>query len=519
MKFTLLFLVFILAVSIRLYKLGSYDFYFDEGATWNIARNDSILQIIGGQYSDEGGLPIPYLILKPLVSVVINEFALRAFSVFCGILSCLFFYKIFRFTAGWLFALFCTLALAVNPAVVHYTREFRFYSLGLLIQTIWLYVFLRLIRGSRDWRWQGLFFAISLLALFTVFSSVYLLFFCVICVIWIRVRATNHSFYKRLLLLSFLSLIIFFAWFTTYVKQPDSWIALQNYESLKNRNIAGSIVWTLLSIFSLAVYWQGPTQAYNPLHIIVPIQGVMQWVMLGLAGVGMIFSFHKTIHGSDLWKPADRQAHVFMLLLFLSITLPSVAFSLLYFNVVSIKILLLLVIPGTYFLINGIYFFCWWHKFGKELIVFVLLIIISYLTCLSIKNVLNSRYSFSSVYNFMISKRKEQQCSVILVSHEVAASLLRFYDLKYQKHIFENSYLIPVNAKDPDGLAKVIRMINVNIVNKDTPCDSLFLVRYYDTSLGSPENTELKVLLSYYKKEQELMIDPCCLSATLYTKK
>ena len=123
------FLFFILnsALALRFYRLEAQSFWYDEGNSARIAER-SLRLIIEGAAGDIHP-PLYYIALAAWRALMgESEFALRALSALCGVLTVLSTFALGRSLAGrgvgWLGAFF----VAISPFAVYYSQEARMYA-------------------------------------------------------------------------------------------------------------------------------------------------------------------------------------------------------------------------------------------------------------------------------------------------------------------------------------------------------------------------------------------------------
>ncbi|MCK4348824.1 MAG: glycosyltransferase family 39 protein [Thermoplasmatales archaeon] len=122
----LLFFVVILASILRLYNLGHWSFWWDEGNTLMgvLNRDYSIRDLLGGFYS------LFYLMEKGSFSIFgVNEFSARIICSIIGILSIPMLYFFTKVIFNNRIAMISSLMLAVSPWHIWYSQNARFYSL------------------------------------------------------------------------------------------------------------------------------------------------------------------------------------------------------------------------------------------------------------------------------------------------------------------------------------------------------------------------------------------------------
>ncbi len=131
-------LILLLAAGLRFAQLDAQSFWNDEGNTARLVER-TIPLIVEGAAGDIHP-PGYYLILHGWRALVgETEYALRAYSALCGVLTVAVIAAVGRRIGGGATALGAALLLAVHPLAVYYSQEARMYAqLGLVVAlTLW----------------------------------------------------------------------------------------------------------------------------------------------------------------------------------------------------------------------------------------------------------------------------------------------------------------------------------------------------------------------------------------------
>jgi hypothetical protein len=140
-------LIFLLAAGLRFAQLDAQSFWNDEGNTARLVER-TIPLIIEGAAGDIHP-PGYYLILHGWRALVgETEYALRAYSALCGILTVAVIAAVGRRIGGWSTALGAALLLAVHPLAIYYSQEARMYAQLGLATALTLWIGARLIRTT-----------------------------------------------------------------------------------------------------------------------------------------------------------------------------------------------------------------------------------------------------------------------------------------------------------------------------------------------------------------------------------
>jgi 4-amino-4-deoxy-L-arabinose transferase-like glycosyltransferase len=149
--YVILLLVLLLATGLRLYRLEAQSFWNDEGNAARAAER-SIPLILDAARGDIHP-PGYYLLLHAWRSTAgESEFALRALSAFCGVLTVALTYVLGRRLLGAEVALGGAFLAAVSPLAVYYSQEARMYALLGMLAALSTYL---LIVGANFYGRQG----------------------------------------------------------------------------------------------------------------------------------------------------------------------------------------------------------------------------------------------------------------------------------------------------------------------------------------------------------------------------
>lgn len=520
----MLFLIFIIALLLRLYRLGG-DLYFDEGATWQVAKLFSVSDIIHGNYSIEGNPPLAYLIYKPLLLVAQSEVQLRLISVILGMVSLVFIFKIYSFSFNKGFALLGLLLLALNPVHVHYTREFRFYSLGFFSQAFSMYCYYQSIINPKKIKWIYLSMIGLLISVFTTFSSIYLIGIYFFSEIYIK----KYTVYRRRILLA-LSIIgvSIFIWIGFFFKGGGA-EALYNYTDYRNREILWQIGYTLRSLFFVRLDWGVIPVHYKIDALLEPLVRIFEIIIptgvlfFSICLIFFMFPLRIAVQLRDraLSKFTQNECTLlkfhavgFLLPLFFSIIFSEIAF-----NVISPKLLLPMVISGIWlslYIIRIVSQMLFQQKNSPFIFGMLILLFAIGTGWISLKNSMNPKYAVRPYIDQVIGDSQSQH-SCVIVSQEVAMGLVKYYEYLSGKQILSSSAIIPVGYS-PTGLKKA-QIAFSSLRAKPNACNLVFYLKYYDFwPQKDPSSMEFAAWLSQYKLQSRQEVDSQYLSLEIYTK-
>jgi mannosyltransferase len=150
-----LILITLLAMGLRLFRLGQQSFWLDESVSF-------VRAIVPLQASVENILaigvhvPLYFLLLRPVALIGQSETILRFPSVVLAVLSIPMMYQVGRLCLGRPAGLLSTFFLALNPFHLWYSQEARMYTMVMFFVLGSIYFFLRATREN-TWRsWTGL---------------------------------------------------------------------------------------------------------------------------------------------------------------------------------------------------------------------------------------------------------------------------------------------------------------------------------------------------------------------------
>jgi hypothetical protein len=167
-KFDAAVLAFVFAVgaALRFYALGRLSFWSDEVVTMMLARRESLADLIDKiqHWDATRALLHPYVLHQWMTVFGTSEFAARAFSASCGLVTITLIYMLARQTSSNRYLpLWAAWLAAISPLDVFHSREARMYS-WLVMLTCGAWSLLLSFRTSFPW-WKGVVFGLLLIAL------------------------------------------------------------------------------------------------------------------------------------------------------------------------------------------------------------------------------------------------------------------------------------------------------------------------------------------------------------------
>jgi mannosyltransferase len=296
----LLFLIILLGVSLRIYKLSSHNLWYDEAVSMRIVKSclSSTLQP-----------PLYYALLHFWTrGFGASEFALRFLSVVFGILSIYGIYKLGSLFVDKKTGLISAFIISISPIHVWYAQEVREYTiLPCLIMAV-VYFFVRALKEDRSWLWIG--FVIS--AILSLYIDYFTLFIILTSSIFFLFRTYRPP--TRKWLISYLAIIALFSpWLTFFIKhllwvKGAFWINKPGLQSIQftfenfvlgyNATISSyflsSILFTFLFILGILRYRHYKQDlSFLLLFLFTPIAGsflISQWMPIYLDRQNMAVS-------------------------------------------------------------------------------------------------------------------------------------------------------------------------------------------------------------------------------------
>jgi len=207
----LLFVLVIVALGLRLYRLEQESLWLDEIGQALVAKSSWWLTILRSA-QHYGNTPLDYLVTHLTFYIGQSEGVLRLPSVTWGGLSVIVIYllgkEIFDKPTGYLSAFL----LAVLPLHVYYSRELRFYSLATFLVLLSIYTFVRAVRRNSVSAWL----LYGVVHLFALYSHYYVLIVTGVQGLWllwsVLAERQERSSFWAFLLTAGLAVILFSPW-------------------------------------------------------------------------------------------------------------------------------------------------------------------------------------------------------------------------------------------------------------------------------------------------------------------
>lgn len=139
-----------LGFGLRLYRLDAQSFWFDEACSAAIAKG-TFVQIVSNRFLDVHP-PLYYLVLHSWQAISDSDFALRLLSAMWGTAAIGSMYALGKATFDPRVGLGAATITCLSPYAVYYSQEARMYSLLLLLSSMMLLTYHRMLH-TRSRRW------------------------------------------------------------------------------------------------------------------------------------------------------------------------------------------------------------------------------------------------------------------------------------------------------------------------------------------------------------------------------
>jgi mannosyltransferase len=183
----LLILILVLALFLRVYRIGHESFWIDEGATAlalekydGLQITENILRygnILPEYYSSSGELIVYFFTINYWSELfLVSEVSLRLYSVVFGLLSIIFIFLISKLLFGEKNAIVSSILMAISIPAIVFSQEARHYTLYLFLGIASMYYLVRALRNNNTSIWTA-YFIFTVLGLYTHFLFTVLLMF------------------------------------------------------------------------------------------------------------------------------------------------------------------------------------------------------------------------------------------------------------------------------------------------------------------------------------------------------
>jgi mannosyltransferase len=151
----------VLATALRLFQLGTSNFWYDEAETIGYATNLFPIRDIHP--------PTYYAIVHVVMQLGISEFWVRLPSFLMGVAAVAMVFSIGRMIVSNQVALIATLLVSISPILIWHSQDARMYSQVILGCLLIVYFYIQILRRGTTLDWVGYVFA----ALFAAYTQLY----------------------------------------------------------------------------------------------------------------------------------------------------------------------------------------------------------------------------------------------------------------------------------------------------------------------------------------------------------
>ena len=190
-----LFVILLLALGLRFYRLGAESFWLDEIGHYRVATAPSLHALFLGVKGHAAAAPLDYLLLRLYAAVVQPEtsFLIRLPYALYGVLAVYLIYRLGRQIYSPSVGMASAFALTVSAYHVYYSQEVRFYALSVVFGLLGLLTFFRALeqptrRNLVTW---------SLVCLLSLYAHYFLAFQIAIQMIYLVLFVRYHQHEKE----------------------------------------------------------------------------------------------------------------------------------------------------------------------------------------------------------------------------------------------------------------------------------------------------------------------------------
>lgn len=224
----LLWVIFILGLSLRIYNLGSHNLWYDEVASFlDSNQNKLVRPAIHPQFQ-------LYIFLLHLWTRYFgaSEFSLRALSMIFGALSVLLIYNLGKLLFNRRVGLASAFILAISPLHIWYSQEARAYSLSTFLSMLMAYFFFLAVKNNKRHLW--IFFVVSsVTGIYTNYFCFYILIIAGITLFFNKYRNLLGSWIVSMCFILVAFLPIFNIFITRFIKIKNKfWLLKPDFNTI-----------------------------------------------------------------------------------------------------------------------------------------------------------------------------------------------------------------------------------------------------------------------------------------------
>lgn len=207
-------IILLIGAILRIYKLGSKSFWFDETIEATVITS-SFDTVMGFSSSLATSPPLSHIIFYFWSYLGTSDFTLRLLSALIGIFSIYLVYILSKNLFNKKVGILTALLISISPFHLFYSQEFRMYSLAIFFILLSTYFLIRLLNTNKN----KYFIAYIISVLLSLYTHYYTFYF---------ILATNLFFFYKLktykvllknwLLSNFIIFILFLPWLSIAVR-------------------------------------------------------------------------------------------------------------------------------------------------------------------------------------------------------------------------------------------------------------------------------------------------------------
>jgi uncharacterized membrane protein len=202
-------MILILGLSLRLFQLGTDDFWFDEFGVLSVVRTSSLLKMIHNSSQHVMAMPLDYIVAWIFAHFSMDEAFMRLPAAIWGTLTLIPAFMLAKQLFNRRIALVACLLLALSPFHIQYSQELRFYASLCFFYLTSTWLFLWAIEKTEQKRW----IIYSFITIIGILTHVYVALAIINSVGWIiadrdKISPLNRLFFTRSLIIILVSLII-----------------------------------------------------------------------------------------------------------------------------------------------------------------------------------------------------------------------------------------------------------------------------------------------------------------------
>jgi mannosyltransferase len=199
---TVFWIILALGLSLRLFHLGSNDFWIDELGVARAAFAPSPWHSLDVAHSHVMAMPMDYIVTWLMGRVAITEGWLRLPSALWGSLTLLAAFLLYRQVMNQRAALWGVFFLALSPVLIMYSQELRFYAPLIFFYTMSSALGLKAVQSQKFKDWL----AFILLTITGILFHIYVAFTFVTIFLFSVAYIKNNTALLRALLISFITI-------------------------------------------------------------------------------------------------------------------------------------------------------------------------------------------------------------------------------------------------------------------------------------------------------------------------